>query len=132
MYLLRLCALELTFRLIERVTQVRLLFVRARDECAALRLLAKLLELFIDLVCRAARVVDDELCFLSCLRGSLFLLFLNLLIVFFGLLLLLFGLEPQLLGLKSCLLHLLALLLELGKNVLKVHVVLADHAARVL
>ena len=40
--------------------------------------------------------------------------------------------SPQLLGLKSCLLHLLALLLELGKNVLKVHVVLADHAARVL
>ena len=124
--------MKLAFRLIERVTQVRLLFVRARDKRTALRLLAKLLELLVDLICRAARIVDDELRFLSCLRGSLFLLLLDLLIVFLGPLLLLFGLQPQLLCFESRLLHLLALLLELRKNVLEVHVVLADHAARVL
>ena len=111
------------------MAQICLLFIGARHKRAALRLLAKLLQFLVDLVCRAPGIVDDALRLFSRLRGSLFLLLLNLLVVFLGLLFLLFRLQPQLLCLEPRLLHLLALLFELVENILEVHVVLADHAS---
>ena len=94
-----------------------------------MRLLAKLLELLIDLIGRAAGIVNDELGFLFRLLRCLFALELDLVVILLRLLFLLFGLQTQMLRLGARPFHLLTLLFELIENILKVRVVLVDHAS---